>query len=141
MSLSRIRRQWEALGAADPLWAVLSDPAKRGNRWDVEEFFRTGREEVRATLAWLAELGVAPRGGAALDFGCGVGRLTQALAGHFDEVHGVDVAASMVALARRYDRHGGRCSFHVNTSDRLPFEDGRFSLVLSLVLWLVGRRR
>jgi SAM-dependent methyltransferase len=132
-SLSRIKRQWEALGREDPLWGVLSDPAKRGNRWDVEEFFRTGRAEIASILADVERKGVALRRGSALDFGCGVGRLTQALAEQFREVHGVDVAESMVAGARRHNRHGDRCAYHVNAEDRLPFDPGRFDLVLSVI--------
>jgi len=36
----------------------------------------------------------------ALDFGCGAGRVTRALAGIFGEVHGVDVSGEMVRLAK-----------------------------------------
>ena len=43
-------------------------------------------------LGWLRELHVQVRPGRALDFGCGVGRLTQALAGKFSECDGVDIA-------------------------------------------------
>src|ERR1035441_10012066 len=35
-----------------------------------------------------------------LDFGCGVGRVTRALAGIFGEVHGVDISGEMVKLAQ-----------------------------------------
>ena len=50
----------------------------------------------------------------ALDFGCGVGRLTQALAEHFERVAGVDIAASMIARARQENRHGDRVRYVVN---------------------------
>src|SRR5207244_13466385 len=33
--------------AIDPLWAILSDPARRGGGWGLEEFFRTGEAEDR----------------------------------------------------------------------------------------------
>jgi SAM-dependent methyltransferase len=132
-SLSRIKRQWEALGREDPLWGVLSDPAKRGNRWDVEEFFRTGPAELASILTFVECTGTPLRRGSALDFGCGVGRLSQALAEQFREVHGVDVAESMIAGAKSHNRHGERCAYHVNTEDRLPFEAGRFDFVLSVI--------
>ena len=38
--------------------------------------------------------------GKALDFGCGVGRLSQALADYFDRVVGADVSPTMIGLAR-----------------------------------------
>ncbi len=49
----------------------------------------------------------------ALDFGCGLGRLTQALADHCDEVVGLDVAPSMIAQARTFNRHGARVRYEV----------------------------
>jgi ubiquinone/menaquinone biosynthesis C-methylase UbiE len=67
-----------------------------------------------------------------LDFGCGVGRLTQALAGYFDQAYGVDIAASMIDQARRYNRHGERCNYVLNQAPHLRcFEDSTFDLVYS----------
>lgn len=142
MDIRALQRNWDALGRADPLWAIRFDPSKKGNRWDVEEFFRTGEREVAALLDSLKRLGdrlgvpVPARRGRALDFGCGVGRLTQALAAHFDEVDGVDIAPSMIELAERYNRHGPRCRYHLNDRDDLRlFPDASFDLVFcTLVL-------
>jgi hypothetical protein len=58
------RRDWEELAEHDPLWAVLSDPARKGGRWDVGEFLETGEREAEETLAAAAELG-RPAGAAA----------------------------------------------------------------------------
>jgi hypothetical protein len=41
-SLARLHRDWTRLGEADP----LRDPARRGGRWDVQEFLATGRAEI-----------------------------------------------------------------------------------------------
>jgi 2-polyprenyl-3-methyl-5-hydroxy-6-metoxy-1,4-benzoquinol methylase len=71
--------------------------------------------------------------GSALDFGCGVGRLTQALADHFDEVWGVDIASSMIEGARRLDRSGGRCRYLVNGRPRVV-RDASFGFILSLIV-------
>jgi SAM-dependent methyltransferase len=113
------------------MWAVLYDPTKRGNRWEPHEFFATGRAEFEETLAYLAELGVEVRFGRALDFGCGVGRLTQPLASTFERVDGVDIAPSMIEHARRHDPPSN-CVFHLNERDDLSlFEDDTFDLVHS----------
>jgi SAM-dependent methyltransferase len=112
MNLDELQRNWDALGRADPLWAIQFVPAKKGNRWDPAEFFGTGERDVAAHEAWLADHGVPLQHGRALDFGCGVGRLTQALASRFDEVEGVDIAPSMIELAM--------------------FDDSSFDLVYSL---------
>ena len=82
----------------------------------------------------LAALGIEAKRGRALDFGCGVGRLTQALAERFDAVHGVDIAASMIDLAERHNRFGDRCKYHLNEKDELSlFADGSFDFVLTFI--------
>jgi 2-polyprenyl-3-methyl-5-hydroxy-6-metoxy-1,4-benzoquinol methylase len=89
---------WELAAQRDPLWAVLSDPAKRGRQWDLRAFFETGAREVSLLLYQLRRLGHSPATGRALDFGCGVGRLTQPLALMFDEAIGVDASPTMIDL-------------------------------------------
>lgn len=135
MVFDHVRRDWTRLGAEDPLWAVLLLPGKRGGRWDVDEFFETGRVDVDHTVAWLARLGLPTRFGRVLDFGCGVGRLSQALAERADEVVGVDVAHTMLDTARSLDRSDGRCRFVLNeTPDLRRFPDAHFDLVYSVLV-------
>lgn len=129
-----LQETWDALGAEDPLWAVLSAAGTRGNRWNPQEFFATGQAEIAALFDDLATRGLPMQHGRALDFGCGVGRLTQALATRFDRVDGVDIAESMVAAARRFNRHGDRCIYHVNErADLSLFADGVFDLIYSRI--------
>ncbi|MGN6519441.1 MAG: class I SAM-dependent methyltransferase, partial [Dokdonella sp.] len=117
--LDRLRRVWETLGREDPLWAVLSHADKRGRRWDLDEFLATGRLEVGAQLAMLFARGY-PRGRElALDFGCGAGRLTRALAAHFGRAVGIDVSSSMVDTARRLNADVANVEFHRNASTRI----------------------
>lgn len=138
MSEARARDLWpvketfEAWGREDPLYAVLTRKGTEGNRWDPEAFFARGREEIAEVMAYLEALGAGPRRRRALDFGCGVGRLTQALADHFDEAVGVDIAASMVERAREFNRHGDRVRYAVNAAPDLSLlDDDRFDLVYS----------
>lgn len=120
MTLDRIRADWTRLGAADPLWAVLVRPDARNGQWDPAEFLATGRLEVAAALGRAAELGATPGRGRALDFGCGAGRLSVALADHVDEVIGVDISAPMLAAARELDVRQ-RVRFVLNAADDLGF--------------------
>ncbi|MCZ2860380.1 class I SAM-dependent methyltransferase [Blastococcus sp. VKM Ac-2987] len=132
MSLEQVRRDWTRLGAEDPLWAVLVEDGKRGGRWDVEEFLALGRKDVARSREDLARLGLPVRWHRVLDFGCGAGRLSQALAQHADEVVGVDVSAPMLDTARRLDRSGGRCTFLLTEhSDLREIGSGSVDLVYS----------
>lgn len=132
MRLEEVQRAWDEAARRDPLWAVLTVPGKEQNRWEPEEFFRTGVEEIAALLEQIRELGLTMPRRRALDFGCGPGRLTQALGDHFTEVDGVDISQGMINLAGTFNRHGSRCRYHVNSSDTLAiFPDGAFDLIYS----------
>jgi SAM-dependent methyltransferase len=119
MNLDDLQRHWNAFGEQDPLWAILTDPARKGGRWDVAEFFATGDAEVQALMADAAGFGLPAGRQRGLDFGCGVGRLTQALAAHVDEVVGLDVAPSMIAHAQGFNRHGDRVRYAVQPAPPL----------------------
>ena len=135
MSLARHKQDWEQLAAEDPLWAVLSDPARRRNGWDVDEFLETGEREIYAVLARGDELGLPARFGRALDFGCGAGRLTRALAARFEVSVGVDISERMVEEARRLAADRPGCEFRVDeTGDLQQFPDGSFDLVYSTLV-------
>ncbi len=135
MTITDLEQNWESLGQADPLWAILYDPARKGNRWEPREFFGTGQEVIDELMTHIDELAVDFDRGRALDFGCGAGRLTQPLAEHFDRTDGVDIAASMIALAQSYNRAGDRCQYHHNTEPDLSlFADESFDLVFTEIV-------
>jgi SAM-dependent methyltransferase len=132
VKLDRLQRHWDEFGRRDPYWAILTDPAKQGNKWDLDEFFETGEREVDDVLAWVASLGMTLRRGRALDFGCGAGRISQALARHFEHVIGVDIAPSMIALANTHNRQGERCRYVLNESaDLRQFPDASVDFLYS----------
>lgn len=135
MDFQLLKRNWETFGRDDPLWAVLTEPSRKGGRWDPDEFLATGEQEIAELFAELDAFGITVDQGTALDFGCGAGRLTQALAGRFDRSDGVDIAASMIAAAERLNRHGERVRYHANPSTDLTlFEGETFDFVLSYIV-------
>ena len=94
---------WEAWGQRDPYYGVVSHPYFRRDTLDDhrEEFFGAGASVVRNRITeYERQFGPLPRG-SALDFGCGVGRLTLPLAEEFSRVVGLDIAPSMLAEARQ----------------------------------------
>ena len=130
MDIRELQRTWHEWGRKDPLWAILSSPEKSNRRWDRDEFFRTGEDHIAAMLRYVGSLGVAGARRKALDFGCGVGRLTQALCRHFDACWGVDISPSMIELAEQYNRHPGRCRYCLNEADDLrAFDDNTFDFI------------
>ncbi|GLY71597.1 hypothetical protein Atai01_82160 [Amycolatopsis taiwanensis] len=131
--MSELQAVWEKLGNDDPLWAVLSDPGRKGGRWDIEEFMATGQEHVDYVRG-LLERHELTFGERVLDFGCGVGRLSQALAAHVPHVTGVDIASSMIDKARELNSFGDKVSYEHYDGRLLPFEDGSFDSAMSLIV-------
>jgi 2-polyprenyl-3-methyl-5-hydroxy-6-metoxy-1,4-benzoquinol methylase len=135
MDLERLRRNWENLGRADPMWAVLTQAGTEGGKWDEAAFFQTGRDFVDWLGSWLALHQIPIPKGNALDFGCGLGRLTQALAPHFTTVTGVDISQPMIDGARAKNRHGDRVRYVCNVrSDLSAFDTGSFDYVQSVIV-------
>lgn len=133
MDLQDVQKHWNEFGKIDPLWAILTWPDRKENKWQREEFFKTGAIEVDIVMQYVESLGITYSRGKALDFGCGVGRLTQALACYFDEVYGVDIAPSMIELARQYNQHDNKCRYYLNETDNLKlFDDNSFDFIFTI---------
>ena len=101
MNLQSLQLCWQQLGQTTPMESIFSPPRMRGQRWNPDAFFASGQREVERIFSHFQTLGLTFPGGQALEFGCGLGRVTQALAPHFDVVHGVDIAPSMIESAQK----------------------------------------
>ncbi|MYW91761.1 methyltransferase domain-containing protein [Amycolatopsis rubida] len=128
-----LREVWERMGRVDPLWAVMSYPERRGGKWTVEEFLGAGVRDLAFVRDLMDRHGVG-LGERVLDFGCGVGRLSKALSTHVPKVVGVDIADSMLRLAREFNPDPGRTEFLRIDGRRLPFEDDSFDSAISLTV-------
>lgn len=127
-SLRRLQSTWNRLGRENPMWAVLTSEED----WDEESFFQSGRDEIDELMRYADGLGVEFAHGSAIDFGCGVGRLSRALASHFGSVTGVDIAPSMVAEARRLNADVANVRFVLNDApDLSQFEAASCDLAYS----------
>lgn len=134
MSLERHKEDWERLAEADAMWAVLTAPAEKGGAWDAERFFATGDSEIAHVLNVAEGLRPVARK-SALDFGCGVGRLTRALGTRFERAVGVDIAEAMVVQATRFNEEVPACEFRLNAAEDLAqFETGAFDFVYSSIV-------
>lgn len=94
---------WRELGATEPYWGVLSHPDFRSENITperVEQFYESGPFHIRPIAEDLCKLTGELPSGRALDFGCGVGRLAEAMTAYASEVTGVDISPGMLALAR-----------------------------------------
>lgn len=115
------------------MWAIITDPRQRSS-WDREAFLASGEDAVEQLLARTAAKGIAIRRGRALDFGCGLGRLTLPLARRFESAVGVDVAQGMVDKARNVGAEQVNLSYVFNPEPHLKcFKSCSFDFICSLI--------
>ena len=135
MTLKKQKTSWEDLSVLDPYWAILSRPEGRNGNWDVEEFFLTGEKEIQNTLEFGNEFGHPLERRTALDFGCGVGRLTRPLSRYFERCYGVDISENMIDQACKLNSAITNCEFLVNDKDSLTvFSDNYFDLIYTNIV-------
>jgi SAM-dependent methyltransferase len=95
---------WRELGKSNPYWGVISHPdfqAENITPERIEQFYASGPFHIDPIAKELEKLTGAPPSGRALDFGCGVGRLAEAMLAYADQVTGVDISPGMLELARK----------------------------------------
>jgi SAM-dependent methyltransferase len=92
-------RYWDARARENVLYFVDTEIGYRDP--DTEAFWRRGEEVVERMLGMVG-LTIAPDE-QLLDIGCGVGRLTRALALRAKHVYGIDVSRQMLELAKQYN--------------------------------------
>lgn len=129
---------WTKWGATDPYFGVLSDPRYRRNtiKENLASFFSSGHAHVDELLMKI-ERSFGPIGRqSVIDFGCGVGRLSLPLAGHFQNVVGADVSEPMLAEARcNADRASLNNVTFVRSDDGLSTMEGGCDLVNSYIVF------
>lgn len=97
--LAQIRTAWDEAARQDAMGNIITIAGLTS-----EQFFERGRLEVTAVMAHLKALDIETPTKLALDFGCGIGRLSVALAEVYDRVHGVDVSSQMILRAKPHVR-------------------------------------
>lgn len=119
---------WRELGATQPFWGVLTHPDYRTENLTPEAlaaFYDSGVAYIDDIAARLQQAtGLRPLG-RALDFGCGAGRLAEAMAAHA-QTTGYDISPGMLAKARE---QGGKASY----VETLP--DGPFDWINSFIVF------
>lgn len=134
-ALWRVRENWEYLAKHDPFWAIYSLPEKKGRKWGLREFFETGIPEIDKIVEYTRKVSPNLSCGEALDFGCGVGRATQALCRHFASCWGIDIAPTMIELANTFNVHPDKCRYILNEKQDLSVLDPqRFDFIYSNIV-------
>jgi 2-polyprenyl-3-methyl-5-hydroxy-6-metoxy-1,4-benzoquinol methylase len=108
--LAHIESVWTVYGATEPHWSVVSTSAFRADVIDqnIQAFHDSGRNEVENLKRLLNRTSIDPSTfQVALEYGCGVGRVTRWLANVFPVVYGVDISTNHLSLAKSYFQQEG----------------------------------
>ena len=119
---------WRELGATQPYWGVLTHPDYRTENLtpaNLEAFYASGGEYISDIVRRLKAATGKSASGRALDFGCGAGRLTEAMTAYAQPVTGFDISPGMLAEARK---RGGKATY----VDAMP--DGPFDWINSFIV-------
>jgi ubiquinone/menaquinone biosynthesis C-methylase UbiE len=134
-ALDQQEQDWQEMAELDPYWAILTKPGTRFGQWDSDAFFATGPPEVKAVMERAAILGYPRQHHLALDFGCGLGRVTRALTGYFEEVIGLDISETMIRRAQELSGDLEGVSFVVNrAADLRSLEGASFDFIYSVIV-------
>ena len=119
----RIREAWTHLGDVRPHFSVLTNPSFLPESLDdnsLGRFYESGVAEVALIDAVLRRHGFShPDSKTCVEFGCGLARVTLALATKFKKVHGYDISPNHLAIAEKRASDSGihNVKFHLCPPD------------------------
>ncbi|HUJ93329.1 MAG TPA: class I SAM-dependent methyltransferase [Candidatus Bathyarchaeia archaeon] len=114
--------------------------ARLKTTWTTGDYDRFSRYMEKGAEEFFQRLGVAP-GRQLLDVGCGAGQLALIAARAGARVTGCDIAANWIAKAReRAFAEGLEISFEECDAEALPYGDGQFDVVVSLIAAMFAPR-
>jgi len=130
--LERMRRDWDVRAAENAEYYVHV-PDESGDGFE-ESGRRNFEEQIQPYLDLLLD-GRPPAECRVVEIGCGLGRITRWIAGHFREVHGVDISAEMLARARERLRDYN-VTLHLGSgADLAGLPDAHFDLAFSYIVF------
>ncbi len=111
---------WKQWGSRDPYRGVLFDEKykKSSLNENLNEFFDTGESYIGSLMHYVDLLYPGLPRRTAVDFGCGVGRLSIPLARRFQSVIGVDISPAMLDEA-----HKNCSSFGISNANFVSSDD------------------
>jgi len=122
--VAKVRGQYAKVGPTEPHFSVPvgSPEALDSVDTNISQFWATGHVQAQDLLQSLKCFGLTElKNKTAVEFGCGIGRLSLGLASKFKQLHSYDVSDSQITLAKKASVDAGvhNCEFHLSSGN--PF--------------------
>jgi SAM-dependent methyltransferase len=127
MTLNDSRRFWNEKAKENPYWYVSSYGPYSGR--NLADFWESGAkvwEDLKTTLAYSPV-----SSDVVVEIGCGVGRLSRAIAPEVSRLHAIDISDEMLTLARNEVRRSNVIFHHGDGESLRPIPDAAADLVLA----------
>lgn len=138
---AKVSAQWHYLGETEPHWSVITSQSylqeHLGEGENHAAFYASGVAELKVFDVALARAGLSGLVfGTCFELGCGLGRVTAALAARCQHVVGIDISANHLGLAKQYAQSQGLSNvhWHHSTSVDEVAPVGGFDLLYSRIV-------
>jgi SAM-dependent methyltransferase len=114
--IEHVTETWTTLGREEPHWSVLSNDAFKSRNFErnADWFYESGARDTNLVTAILERYGLSPADlRRAVEYGCGVGRVTPHLAAVFSDLVGIDISESHLSFAGKAIAKNGCNNVHL----------------------------
>ena len=137
--IKNVEATWSRLGQEDAHWSVITNEKFRKDRINdhIDDFFAMGERDIERVEAALNRVNTSLSCiKSALDFGCGVGRLSIPLARRCTHVLGADISSNHLREARENIRREAITNLDLSLINSIKSlrELQKFDLVFSLIV-------
>lgn len=138
MDFLELKNNWNEFGKNEAAWAIDVKACSFDGENDMELFYQSGIDDVERLKKEFKFLNVdlEKYHGEGLDFGCGLGRLTQGMCNslNLENITGVDVSKEMIQGAKKNNKFRN-CNYVLNEkADLSIFPDNKFDVIVSMLV-------
>src|SRR3989344_1316583 len=135
-SLPKLKAKWEKMAKANPYYYAYSD-AQTCQNVDEFELRQSGESDYKKYISGdpVLQKMASDQDRVVLEIGSGVGRMTEFFARDFQAVYGIDISPTMLAIARKRLAEFNNVILTENAGNLILFEDKKFDLVFSYLVF------
>ena len=123
--------EWEKWAQTQPFFSILTNPIFLIENWEEnrDQFWDSGYRDVEHLFTPPSEAKNA------LEFGCGVGRITKAMAERCEQVVGLDVSPTMLKRAEEFAEGIPNISYRLSDDELSALNGELFDFIYSYIVF------